>query len=63
MATPHVAGLAALLISQGVSRPAAVEALIKATALDLGAKGRDDEYGFGLIQPRVALRGFGLITR
>jgi serine protease len=63
MATPHVAGIAALLTSQGVSRPAAVEALIKATALDLGAKGRDDEYGFGLIQPRVALRGFGLITR
>jgi len=62
MASPHVAGLAALLVSQGVSKPAAIEALIKATARDLGAKGRDDETGYGLIQPRAALRGFG-VTR
>jgi serine protease len=62
MASPHVAGLAALLVSQGVTNPAAVEALIKATALDLGAAGRDDDFGFGLIQPRVALRGFGIFT-
>jgi serine protease len=60
MAAPHVAGLAALLMSQGVTNPAAVEALIKATATDLGSPGRDDEFGFGLIQPRVALRGFGI---
>ena len=60
MASPHVAGLAALLSSQGVTNPAAIEALIKATARDLGAPGRDDEYGFGLIQPRTALRGFGI---
>jgi serine protease len=60
MAAPHVAGIAALLASQGVTNPAAIEALIKATALDLGAPGRDDEYGFGLIQPRRALRGFGI---
>jgi serine protease len=60
MASPHVAGLAALLSSQGVTNPAAIEALIKVTATDLGSPGRDDEYGFGLIQPRVALRGFGI---
>lgn len=59
-ASPHVAGIAALLVAQGVTKPAAVEALIKATALDLGAAGRDDEYGHGLIQPRGALRGLGL---
>jgi serine protease len=63
MAAPHVAGVAALLVSQGVTSPAAVEALIKATALDLGATGRDDEYGHGLIQPRPALHGFGLFQR
>jgi subtilisin family serine protease len=63
MATPHVAGVAALLISQGVTNPAAVEALLKATALDLGAAGRDDEYGHGLIQPRTAIRGYGIFTR
>jgi len=63
MAAPHVAALAALLMSQGVTKPAAVEALIKATARDLGPAGRDAEFGFGLIQPRTALRGFGFVTR
>ena len=62
MATPHVSGVAALLISQGVTSPAAVEALIKATAVDLGPAGRDDDFGFGLIQPRTALRGYGIFT-
>lgn len=60
MAAPHVAGLAALLVSQGVTKPAAVEALIKKTSRDLGPTGRDDQYGFGLIQPRRALFGFGV---
>ncbi len=60
MASPHVAGIAALLWSQGVRNPAAIERLIEATALDLGSAGRDPEYGFGLIQPRAALRGFGV---
>jgi serine protease len=60
MASPHVAGIAALIMSQGVTSPAAVEALIKATARDLGTPGRDNEYGFGLIQPRAALRGVGV---
>jgi serine protease len=60
MATPHVSGTAALLVSRGVTNPAIIEALIKATALDLGAKGRDDEFGYGLIQPRAALFGYGL---
>jgi len=60
MASPHVAGIAALIMSQGVTKPSAVEALIKATARDLGAPGRDDEYGYGLIQPRAALRGVGV---
>jgi serine protease len=63
MATPHVAGVAALLMSQGVTNPEAVEALIKATALDLGAAGRDDDFGHGFIQPRLAIRGFGIFTR
>ena len=60
MAAPHVAGVAALLMSQGVTKPAAVETLIRATALDLGSPGRDNEYGFGLVQPRAALRGAGV---
>jgi serine protease len=61
MATPHVAGLAALLVSQGITKPEAVEAAIKRFASDLGAEGRDNEYGFGLINPRATLWGLGLI--
>jgi hypothetical protein len=34
---------------------AAKEAVIKATALDVGATGRDDTSGYGLIQPVRAL--------
>ncbi len=60
MAAPHVAGLAALLYSQGITRPAAIEQALKRFARDLGTKGRDDEYGAGLIDPRSTLRGLGL---
>jgi serine protease len=59
MASPHVAGIAALVMSRGLTNPAAVESVIKATAKDLGAPGRDDLYGSGLVQPRTALLGFG----
>lgn len=60
MAAPHVAGLAAMLVAQGVTRPAHVELLVSRTARDLGGAGRDDEFGFGLIQPRAALFGLGI---
>jgi serine protease len=60
MAAPHVAGLAALLYSQGVTSPAAIEAAIKRFAVDLGPPGRDDEYGHGLIDARATLRGLGV---
>lgn len=60
MATPHVSGFAALLMQQGVTSPAAVEAAMKQFATDKGAAGRDDQFGFGLINPRATLRGLGL---
>jgi serine protease len=60
MATPHVAAFAALLMQQGITSPAAIEAAIKQSARDLGRTGVDNEYGYGLIQPRTALRGLGL---
>jgi len=60
MAAPHIAGVAALLYSQGVTRPAAIEQALKRFARDLGPKGRDDEYGVGLVDPRSTLRGLGL---
>ncbi len=61
MAAPHVAGLAALLRSQsqGIA-PASLERIIRGTARDLGAAGKDDFYGYGLIQPRDALFGRGI---
>jgi len=62
MAAPHVAGVAALLYSQGINKNAAIEAALKHFAVDLGASGRDNEYGFGLIDARASLRGLG-VTR
>ncbi len=58
MASPHVAGLAALIVSQmpGIT-PAQIEYVIRTTARDIGAAGRDDSFGYGLIQPRAALFG------
>ena len=59
-AAPHVAGLAALLYSQGITNPAAIEAAMKRFAKDIGAPGKDDEYGYGLIDARATLRGLGV---
>jgi len=59
MAAPHVAGVAALLRAQGITSPAAIEAAIKAFASDLGTPGRDDLYGYGLVDARTSLRGLG----
>jgi serine protease len=59
-ACPHVAALAALLYRQGITDPVAIQASIESTAEDLGAPGRDDTYGHGLLRPSVALSGLGL---
>jgi serine protease len=60
MATPHVAAVACLLYRQGITDPAAIRAAIEQTAEDLGSPGRDDNFGFGLVRPSVALTGLGL---
>jgi subtilisin family serine protease len=57
-AAPHVAGVAALLVSRGVRGQAAVKRLL-ATATDLGAPGNDSEYGAGLVNARAAVAGLG----
>ena len=56
MATPHVAAVAALVWSQnpGWTNAQVVQAL-EASAEDLGDPGRDDSYGWGLVQARAAL--------
>lgn len=61
MATPHVVGMAALMMSHGITAPAAVETIIRRTAKDLGDAGKDNSFGYGLIQPRAALFGVGVI--
>lgn len=53
MATPHVAGVAALLYSAGVQDPAAIERMLKKSAQDLGDQ---NKYGAGLVQAGHALR-------
>jgi serine protease len=60
MATPHVSGLAAMLMQQGITDPAAIEAAMELAAIDLGSPGRDALYGYGLIDARNTLRGLGL---
>ncbi len=60
MATPHVAGVAAMMMQQGVTSPAAIEAALEQFAVDLGSPGRDNTFGFGLVDARNSLRGLGL---
>jgi serine protease len=57
MAAPHVAGVAALLYSKGIRAPAEIESALKRFARDLGAPGRDDEFGYGLVDAAAVLRG------
>jgi serine protease len=53
MAAPHVSAAAALVIASGLlgphPTPAAVERRLETTARDLGARGRDEHYGYGLL--------------
>jgi len=56
MATPHVSGIAALLLAQGTATtPQQVKMALQQTAKDKGAAGPDAEYGYGLVQARSAL--------
>lgn len=56
MASPHVAGLAALIWSQDTSLTSSqVRTKIKSTAKDLGASGWDDKFGYGRINATAAV--------
>ena len=55
-ATPHVAGVAALLVEKGLRGQDAVRRLL-ATASDAGAPGPDPEYGAGIVNARRAVAG------
>lgn len=55
-AAPHVAGVAALLVSLGLRGQQVVER-IRATATDAGQAGPDSEYGAGIVNARAAVAG------
>ncbi|MDO8690178.1 MAG: S8 family serine peptidase, partial [Dehalococcoidia bacterium] len=58
MATPHVTGAAALVFASGKATTAvAVRNLLDSTAKDLGTPGRDSQYGYGLVNPELAIEG------
>jgi len=56
MATPHVSGLATLMLSYHPSlSPAQIESILKSTADDKGTPGYDQQFGHGRINARRAL--------
>lgn len=66
MASPHVAGTAALVVSAGVTDINGngrvndeVRQILDSTARDLGAAGRDTWYGFGLVDAAAAVAATG----
>jgi len=55
MATPFVSAAAALLLSENHAlSPSRIAQILESTASDLGAPGRDDWYGNGLVNPVAA---------
>lgn len=56
MATPHVVGVAALVWSHHQSCGAdVIRSALAATAEDLGAAGRDNGFGYGLVKAKAAV--------
>jgi serine protease len=58
MASPHVAGVAALVVGSGVTNPDAVEKILKDTAREPKAKPKDDanRYGAGIVDAAAAVK-------
>jgi len=60
-ASPHVAGIVAMLISQyRITDPEVIYDAIRFTAVDLGPPGKDNGYGWGLVNARDLLLGLGI---
>ncbi len=56
MAAPHVSGVAALLISNGVTGPDNIRDAMESTAEDKGLMGWDSGYGYGIVDAYAALQ-------
>ncbi len=54
-ASPHIAGVAALLIASGVSNNTKIRQILQSTAEDLGTPEWDNQYGYGLVNATGAL--------
>jgi len=61
MASPHVAGVAALVESLGVTNPEAVEQILKDSANKNVPKDLDTGYGAGIVDARSAVMHAGLL--
>lgn len=60
MATPHVSAVAALVWSSNPSATnAQIRQVLRDTAEDLGAAGRDNYYGYGLVRAKAAIDALG----
>ena len=55
MAAPHVTGIVALMISQGIVGVENIRNVLRATAIDLGPSGYDIYYGAGLVDAYAAV--------
>ena len=55
MASPHAAGVAALVWGAGATTAAQVRQILRDTAIDIGSVGRDTFYGFGLVDAVAAV--------
>lgn len=55
MASPHAAGVAGLVVSEGVTNPVEVERIMKKTAVHPNGKDWDKEYGAGNLDAKAAV--------
>lgn len=62
MAAPHVSAVAALVRSRGIIKADKIVNIIKVSAVDLGAPGYDERYGYGLVNAYRAVRYRRIIT-
>lgn len=63
MATPHIAGVAALLLAKDSNlTPTQVRTAIESSADDLGTTGRDNTFGWGLVNAKAALDSIAAVS-